>query len=456
MITAMILEENIMKKWILLFAAAVALLGFSGCKAKQKEKTVTVLEITSDQKETEISIGGKAYGKAPLSGKFTPGIYVICAEKEGYDPVWKSVTVEKGKKTKVDFKLSRMKSAILLQTKPNIKADVIFKGNKIGQTPIVISDLECGTYSAEVKAPGYSAAHAKWTIDTKRPKKVSVQIKENTGVIRVNNVSAKNAMVKLNGKNYGTLPRDFRLEQGEYMIEVSAPGYAPYSQKVALVSGKKVVVRPVLSELPGKLIIKSNPAGALVTMNGKRYGTTPITLEGIKPGRISITLSKQNYDPVTINNLGVAAGKTVSVSRNLISSLGSVEFVTVPAGVTVYLDNKLLTVTEKDPRSKGYSKVFRVGGLRPGKHTLKFTHKRAKPKEKKVDFVVEKNKNFRIPGVVEMWIPNAQITLKVGSKYEGRIVRESKTSITFEQSRRSRLDYNRSELEKIEWLAEEE
>ena len=52
----MILEENIMKKWILLFAAAVALLGFSGCKAKQKEKTVTVLEITSDQKETEICI----------------------------------------------------------------------------------------------------------------------------------------------------------------------------------------------------------------------------------------------------------------------------------------------------------------------------------------------------------------------------------------------------------------
>ena len=56
-----------------------------------------------------------------------------------------------------------------------------------------------------------------------------------------------------------------------------------------------------------------------------------------------------------------------------------------------------------------------------------------------------------------MWVPNARITLKsTGAVYEGRIVRENKNSITLEHNRKSRINYTRKELEKIDRLAEEE
>ena len=444
-----------MKKWLLILTAAITLLGMTACTGKQKSAKPTTIKITTDPEGAQIQISGKNYGKSPLSGKFSPGVYVISAEKSGYAPAWKSVKVEKGKNTDVNFSLKPVKSSVLLTTVPNVKANVTFNGNVIGQTPIVVSDLKYGKYSADLKAPGYSPAHVEWNVDSSRPQKIAVRITENTGVIRIEGVKIRGAMVRINGKNHGSVPGEFRMEQGEYRVEVTAPGHAPYVQKVSLVSGKRVVVRPRLTELPGKLIVNSKPSGAMVSLNGKRYGTTPITLDGIKPGKVKLVLSKQHYDPVHVD-LGVGPGKTVNITRQLTSNLGALEFVTVPAGVTVYLDGSRLTVTEKDPNSDGYSKVFRVGGLRPGSHTLKFAHKRAKPKEKIVTVTVEKNKNYRIPGVVELWVPNAQITLKVGSKYEGRIIRQSEKSITFEQSRKSRLDYNRDEIQKIEWLSEEE
>ena len=57
---------------------------------------------------------------------------------------------------------------------------------------------------------------------------------------------------------------------------------------------------------------------------------------------------------------------------------------------------------------------------------------------------------------MELWIPNARITLKVGSVYVGRIVSQNEKQITFEHKQGSRMDYGRNELRDIEWLAERE
>ena len=346
-----------MKKWFFLLIAAAVLTTITACSNNKKVVKATTINIKTDPIGADITIAGKKYGKSPLGGKFADGTYVVLAEKDGYEPQWKSVTLKKGTNTDLSFKLEPLKSSVLLTTSPNIKANVIYNGNKIGQTPIVLSNLEYGKHSAELKAPGYAPAYAEWNIDSKRPHKITVRITENTGSLKIVNIRQKGAMVKINGKNYGAPPRSFRLEQGEYSVEVTAPGHAPFVQKVSLSSGKTVTVYPALTELPGKLIVNSNPSGAMVRLNGKNQGTTPIVLEGIKPGEFKLTLTKQNYDPVHVH-LGVAPGKTVNITRTLRSSLGSIEFVTVPSGVTVYLDNKLLTVTQKDPKSNGYSKVI--------------------------------------------------------------------------------------------------
>lgn len=444
-----------MKKIILLFFAAVLpLFFFTACDSKPAD-TRPVIHIKTKPEGANIFISGKPYGAAPLKGKIAPGTLLIRAELAGHETVWQSVDLQRGQKKEVLLELPQLSSSFMLKTAPAVSAEVTFNGKVIGQTPIVIPDLKPGNYTASLKAPGYAQTQVSWTIDSKRPQMKTVRLMENSGRIRVEKAPSKNAILRINGKNYGRLPQDIVLEQGEYDVEVKAPGFTVFTQKVSVQRGRQVLIRPVMSELPGQLVVTTEPKGAVVIVNGTRHGSTPIKIEGIKAGKVKIELRLNNYDPIILDQ-GVAPGQSLRLHRKMSSSLGALEFVTVPAGVTVYLDNKLLTQTVSDPGNKGYSKVFRQTGLRPGTYTLKFVHKMAKPRERKITVTIEKNKTTRIPGNVELWIPNARITLKVGSVYVGRIVSQNEKQITFEHKQGSRMDYGRNELRDIEWLAERE
>lgn len=447
-----------MKKWVLLIAAAIAIVSFSACgsNGKAQKAKPTVINIETTPAGADITINGKKVGKSPLKGKYTPGSYMVTAEMPGYESAWTNAVVKSGTTTDVKLSLKPITSSVMLTVTKNIRANVIMNGEVIGQTPLVISDLKFGSHKATLKAPGYAPAVVKWEITDRRPQKVTASLAENTGILRIER-SVHGARVKINGDDHGArFPYEFRTEQGDYTVEVTAPGYAPYSRKVSIASGSRISVRPILSQLPGRLVINSYPKGAIVTVNGKSHGMTPVTIENVTPGKVRIVLNKRNFDLVSVD-MNVVPGRTLTVTRSLQSSLGSIEFVTCPAGVTVYLNNKYQKVTEKDPNSPGYSKVFRITDLRPGTYKLKFVHKRAKPSTITQQVVVEKNKNIRIEKPIELWVPNAQITIRSsGSVYIGRIVRQNDKEVTFEPSRKSRITYKRSELEKIENLSEEE
>lgn len=441
------------KLFFLLFSAAIPLLLLSGCDSKPVDNRA-IIQIKTKPEKATITISGKDCGVSPVGGKLSAKSILIKAEKPGYETVWKHVTLTPRKKTEILLELPQLTSSIMLKTTPAVSAEVTFNGKKIGQTPLVIPGLRPGQYTATLKAPGYAPTQVSWTVDSKRPQMKVIKLFQNTGLLKVER-GPRNASIKINGKNHGKIPYEIRLEQGEYDIDIDAPGYTTHTKKVYIRSNRTEVVRPVLTELPAKLIISSNPSGAFVTVNGARQGSAPLTIEGIKAGKVKVSFSMPNYDPVTIER-GVAPGQVLRINGNLTSSLGSLEFVTIPAGVTVYLDNRKITVTEPDPDNKGYSKVFRINGLKPGEHTLRFIHKRATPSEKIMRVTVQKNKNIRLPQNVELWIKNARITLNVGTSYDGRLVREGDDSITFEHKQGSRMDYKRSELKKIERFKESE
>ena len=442
-----------MRKFLLPSIFAGILLLFSACDSKPQDPRAAIV-IQTIPEGAEISISGKDCGKAPVKGRILPGSILIKAEMPGYDPVWRNVKLESGKQKEITLRLFPIKSAIMLKTTPAVPAEVSFNGKKYGPTPLVISGLPVGNYSASLKAPGYAPAQVEWIVNSKRPQMKIVKLFQNTGVIRVEAGPAK-AIAKINGMTYRKLPCEVSLEQGNYSVTVSAPGYGSFTQNVSLKSGSREVVHPVLAELPGKLIISSSPSGAIVSVNGVKQGSTPLTVEGVKAGKVRLSFSLDKYDPLVVEQ-GVAPGQTLRISKTLVSSLGSIEFVTMPAGVTVYLDNRKMGVTERDPAHKGYSKVFRIGELQPGVHTLKFFHKFATPSEKVMNVEVVKNKNTRLEQNVELWIKNARIVHVVGTEYTGRIVSENDDYIKFEHKQGSRIDYKRSELKLIERLPERE
>ena len=449
-----------MRKYLPLIFCFLAILFFAACDKKPQDSRA-VLSINSMPEGASVFISGKDCGKTPVKIKLAPGYRLIKLEKSGYESVWKGISLASGKKEEMNLRMKEITSSILLKTSADvvdrksgqkktaqIPAEIFFDGKKYGQTPLVIRDLKAGVYSASLKAPGYAQTEVQWTIDSKRPQMKIVKLTSNTGIVQVTGGPEK-AVVTINGTIYGNTPCEIPLEQGEYSVEVSAPGYQSYIRDISLNSNSKVVVKPVLTELPATLDIKSVPSGASVTIDGKPCGTAPLTMKGVKAGKFKIEFSLKGFD-TDVQEVGVAPGQNLIVTGHLVSNLGGIQFVTEPAGVTVYLNNKVIGVTEADPAHKGVSKVFQINGLKPGNHVLTFYHKMATPSRRVLDVVVEKNKIKRLEQNVELWIANARIVHKIGSVYVGRIVSENDDYINFEQKPGLIIDYKRSELKHIE------
>lgn len=112
----------------------------------------------------------------------------------------------------------------------------------------------------------------------------------------------------------------------------------------------------------GRLIIRSEPTGAHITIDGRSYGVTPTTLENISAGEHRILLKRGTLE--ARQRVRVEAGRTVSVVAPLQSTApaGWVA-ITSPVDVDVFERGTLLG-TSRSPRIM----------LREGAHTLELVN----------------------------------------------------------------------------------
>ncbi|MBF0227940.1 MAG: PEGA domain-containing protein [Desulfobacterales bacterium] len=127
----------------------------------------------------------------------------------------------------------------------------------------------------------------------------------------------KGAEVYVNGESKGLTPLKLEnLKPGSYEIKISKEGYEEYSGSVSVVGSKTASVDRNLREILGSISIKSSPSGAEVYVEGSRKGTTPLTLDKVKPGSYNVKISKEGYEEYS-GSVSVAGNKTATVDRNL-------------------------------------------------------------------------------------------------------------------------------------------
>jgi hypothetical protein len=84
------------------------------------------------------------------------------------------------------------------------------------------------------------------------------------------------------------------------------------------------------SKLPGTLLVATAPAGASVSVDGAAPLVSPVTLEGISPGRHRVHITLAKHEPVDLN-ADVTASKTTDLGTvSLESSLGALEITSSP------------------------------------------------------------------------------------------------------------------------------
>lgn len=126
--------------------------------------------------------------------------------------------------------------------------------------------------------------------------------------------------------------------------------------------------RPAAAPARGRLLVRTVPAGATVSVNGRARGTSPAAIRDLPFGTYNVTVSRAGYQRrvqrVTVSQAVPARDITIELVRTApaaaATATGSVYVETRPAGASVSIDGRAL----------GTAPLL-VPDLAPGPHTIR-------------------------------------------------------------------------------------
>ena len=232
-----------------------------------------------------------------------------------------------------------------------------------GTTPLVLA-LDGGTHEVMLELPGHLPEHA------------SVEAVEGTETVVERRLRPRPGYLSIEGGPPGAvaviggditaqrpLPVELELDPGSYQITIRAPGHRAHTARVAVESGAVERLVPELELEGGSALFETSPEGALVELDGRPVGFTPLAVSDVDPGEHHAVLSREGYITTAID-LHVSARERAVVRQTLsrsdefvAASRQPVSIRDVPASVSV--------VSGEEIRAFGYQSLWdAIGGLR--------------------------------------------------------------------------------------------
>jgi TolB-like protein len=149
------------------------------------------------------------------------------------------------------------------------------------------------------------------------------------------------AITYLDGVELGPTPaQNTKIGVGKHLIRVEKPLYHPYVEEITITADEIEQIQANLKPRFGRLVIKSEPTGAVVQLNGQQKGITPIDLPELASGDYSITVSKDLYH-ISEEKFTITDGSDNQRTVVLHPAFGSLKVETTPIRANVFVDGKL-------------------------------------------------------------------------------------------------------------------
>ncbi|MDF1817201.1 MAG: PEGA domain-containing protein [Immundisolibacteraceae bacterium] len=148
------------------------------------------------------------------------------------------------------------------------------------------TELPYGTYQLTAEKAGFRAGILRLRFDGATPSPVEVPLGEGFAQVTVDSEPA-GALLSINGRTVGTTPLVTEISDDSHLFEVDLEGFRPLRRQVDVIAGQPVEVELVLQPLDrfAAIDIATQPAAALLRLDGELVGHSPLTLRQIPPGR---------------------------------------------------------------------------------------------------------------------------------------------------------------------------
>lgn len=268
------------------------------------------------------------------------GNYTVNIEKQGYYDVGQTFVVGDEQSMTVKLRMRKKPGRLNVITEPAADAVVTIDGSLVGKAPYGPIELQPGQHSVRVESErflSYEGIVGMQGLD--REQDVYVQLVPRWSEVEVRS-EPPGAAIFSGEDEVGVTPATVQLLEGTHDITVVRDGYSAWDGKIVAEPNVSQTL-PVIQLQPAdaRLLVKTIPRGANVTVNGRYRGQSPITLSLSPDVDYTIGMSKAGYG-VTSRNLRLQSAASDTITVDLSARVGTVTVNVQPADATVYVDGR--------------------------------------------------------------------------------------------------------------------
>jgi len=407
-----------MAAWYMNLLVLMAML-LSGCDLDLTIQRKGQISIKSDPDRAKVLINGKVQGQTPCVIRgLMGGDYLIELRKEGYNKLYKSVSLLDGQQLELELKMKPVNGLLLVESNPP-GADVFIDGISKGRTPLLIYDLPVGSYKFEFKSETQLPRTVSVDVTDRLPKRVYAELISNTARLTVHS-TPEGAEVRINGVKMGETPLTIEeIKAGQTEIKVYKRGYKPYLASMSLEATKSYEIGPELEALPAGLTVISVPEGAKITIDKKPVGIAPLTLTDLSDGMHEVVAEMPGYETKT-KTIFLEPDINDSVEFIMKKNSGTLVLDTEPANVQVYVDGKFITTTMPKDGSDTISQPVRITLKADCDHTLQLVREGFIPNETTVRVGIDKMVTLH-EVLKRIFVRDIKVVTKKNNVYKARL-----------------------------------
>jgi formylglycine-generating enzyme required for sulfatase activity len=276
--------------------------------------------------------GGLRFGTSHL---LRPGSYRLVAEREGYAALDVPVEIGPDRNQRLSYTLEPLPGR--LEVVLPVPGRVAIDGSPAGEAPGPF-ELPAGRHTVTIDTERYLDATVEVEVEgLGRLQKLEPELTPGWAEVSIASEPA-GAEVRVGGELRGRTPLALELMAGSHRLELRLDGFKPWISDVQVQANEPLALGPVRLGLPdGRLVVRSAPAGANVTVGGAYRGRTPLEIEVRPDVEQLVAVLREGYEPAR-RDLSVAPGGREVVEFRLVPILGEVTVRATPADAQLYVN----------------------------------------------------------------------------------------------------------------------
>jgi formylglycine-generating enzyme required for sulfatase activity len=298
-----------------------------------------------------------------------PGDYELRVEKQGYAAGVQPVAVTRESNQRFVVPLAKLPGRLTVDT-GGVAATVKVDGREIGKVPGTL-DLPAGPHLLAIAAPRHETLEQSVEIEgLGREQQLQVKLVPGYAAVTFESRPA-GARVLVDGKPVGTTPATLDVDAGRRAVALAHPEFRTWEQTITVQSGQPQTVGPVELGLPeAKLAVRTQPAGADVSVAGAYRGRTPVTLALAPNVDHDVVVTRAGYAPATrMIRLEPKAEQTLAITLD--AQLGDVEVRGEPRDAELFVDGRSRGPANQTLQLPAVAHAIEV--RKPGLETFKAT-----------------------------------------------------------------------------------